>query len=174
VFRLRQRSIAHQKLIGHAQKIKSLWVKIRASRADILLMMERSSTARVSQRASTPCVAAKVLVVDDDPDFRALARRLLERAGMDVIEAEDGRCGQLKLLREVDAIIVDMVMPHQDGIATLCLLKDRFPHAKTVAISGVQESSLYLGISAQLGANAVLHKSNVGSLASLVRRLLDS
>ena len=137
-------------------------------------MMERSSTARGSQRVSTPCLAAKVLVVDDDPDFRVLARRLLERAGMDVIEAEDGRCSQLKLLREVDAIIVDMVMPHQDGIATLCLLKDRFPHAKTVAISGVQESSLYLGISAQLGANAVLHKSNVGSLASLVRRLLDS
>ena len=137
-------------------------------------MMERSSTVRISQHVLTPCPTAKVLVVDDDPDFRALARRLLERAGMDVIEAEDGRCGQLKLLREVDAIIVDMVMPHQDGIATLCLLKDRFPHAKTVAISGVQESSLYLGISAQLGANAVLHKSNVGSLASLVRRLLDS
>lgn len=137
-------------------------------------MMERSSTVRISQQVSTPCLAAKVLVVDDDPDFRALARRLLERAGMDVIEAEDGRCGQLKLLREVDAIIVDMVMPNQDGIATLCLLKDRFPHAKTVAVSGVPESSLYLGISAQLGANAVLHKSNIGSLASLVRRLLDS
>ena len=137
-------------------------------------MMERSSTARVSQRASTPCLAAKVLVVDDDPDFRALARRLLERAGMDVIEAEDGRCGQLKLLREVDAIIVDMVMPNQDGISTLCLLKDRFPRAKIVAISGAQESSLYLGISAQLGASAILHKTDVGTLAALVHRLLDN
>jgi DNA-binding NarL/FixJ family response regulator len=67
-----------------------------------------------------------------------------------------------------------MVMPHQDGIATVCLLKDRFPQAKIVAISGVHESSLYLGVSAQLGANAILHKSNVGSLAALLNRLLDS
>ena len=114
-------------------------------------------------------------MVDDDGDFRALARNILERAGIEVIEAEDGRrCVQLTSSLDWDAIIVDMVMPHQDGIATLCLLKDRFPRAKTVAISGVQESSLYLGISAQLGADAVLHKSNVGSLASLIRRLLDS
>jgi DNA-binding NarL/FixJ family response regulator len=73
---------------------------------------------------------------------------------------------------DLDAVIVDMVMPHQDGIATICFLKDRFPQAKIVAISGVQESSLYLGISAQLGATAILHKTDVGSLAALVHRLL--
>jgi CheY-like chemotaxis protein len=137
-------------------------------------MLERSSTVQVSHTVSTRCSAAKVLVVDDDPEFRALARRLLERAGMDVIEAEDGRCNGLKLLREVDVIIVDMVMPHQDGIATVCLLKDRFPQAKIVAVSGVHESSLYLKISAQLGASAILHKSNVGTLAALIKRLLES
>ena len=32
-----------------------------------------------------------VLVVDDDPDFRELARRMLEREGYTVIEAENGR-----------------------------------------------------------------------------------
>jgi DNA-binding NarL/FixJ family response regulator len=94
---------------------------------------------------------------------------------MEVIEAEDGRrCVQLTSSLDLDAIIVDMVMPHQDGIATICLLKDRFPQARIVAISGVQESSLYLGVSAQLGASAILHKSEVGSLAGLVHRLLDN
>lgn len=115
-----------------------------------------------------------MLVVDDDQDFRAVARKILERAGMEVIEAEDGRrCVQLTSSLHVDAIIVDMVMPHQDGIATICLLKDRFPQAKIVAISGV-ESSLYLGVSAQLGASAILHKSDVGSLPSLIHRLLGN
>jgi len=136
-------------------------------------MMERSSPVS-SQPVSTRCLAAKVLVVDDDQDFRTLARTLLERAGMEVIEAEDGRhCLQLTSSLALDVIIVDMVMPHQDGIATLCLLKDRFPQAKIVAISGVHESSLYLGISAQLGASAILHKSEVGSLAGVVHRLLE-
>jgi two-component system chemotaxis response regulator CheY len=116
-----------------------------------------------------------VLVVDDDHDFRALARKILEGAGMEVIEAEDGRrCVQLTSLQDVDAIIVDMVMPHQDGIATICLLKDRFPQANIVAISGAEESSLYLGVSAQLGANAILHKSDVGNLAALIHRLLEN
>ena len=136
-------------------------------------MMERSSPV-ASQLVSTRCIAAKVLVVDDDQDFRTLARTILERAGMEVIEAEDGRrCIQLTSSLALDAIIVDMVMPHQDGIATLCLLKDRFPQAKIVAISGVHESSLYLGISAQLGASAILHKSEVESLAGVVHRLLE-
>jgi two-component system chemotaxis response regulator CheY len=136
-------------------------------------MMERSSPV-ASQLGSTRCIAAKVLVVDDDQDFRTLARTILERAGMEVIEAEDGRrCIQLTSSLALDAIIVDMVMPHQDGIATLCLLKDRFPQAKIVAISGVHESSLYLGISAQLGASAILHKSEVESLAGVVHRLLE-
>ena len=94
---------------------------------------------------------------------------------MEVIEAEDGRrCLQLTSSLDVDAVIVDMVMPHQDGIATVCLLKDRLPQAKIVAISGVQESSLYLAVSAQLGASAILHKSDVGGLAVLIHRLLDN
>jgi len=138
-------------------------------------MTERTSPVRASQPVVTHCLAAKVLVVDDDPDFRALARKILERAGMEVIEAEDGRCClQLTSSLALDAIIVDMVMPHQDGIATLCLLKDRFPEAKIVAISGVHESSLYLGISAQMGASAILHKSEVGGLPGLVHRLLKN
>ncbi len=124
---------------------------------------------------STRCLAAKVLLVDDDKDFRNLARKILERAGMEVLEAEDGRrCVQLTSSLDVDAIIVDMVMPHQDGIATICLLKDRFPKAKIVAISGAQESSLYLGVSAQLGASAILHKSEIGGLAALILRLLGN
>jgi len=138
-------------------------------------MTEQTSTLRICQPVSTRCLAAKVLLVDDDQDFRALGRKMLERAGMQVIEADDGRrCVQLTSSLNVDAIIVDMVMPHQDGIATICLLKDRFPQAKIVAISGAQESSLYLGVSAQLGASAILHKSDVGSLAALIHRLLDN
>lgn len=136
-------------------------------------MTDRTSPARAGQRTSNHCLAAKVLIVDDDPDFRALARHLLEEAWMEVTEAEDGRhCLRVTSSLEIDAVIVDMVMPNQDGIATLCLLKDRFPLAKIVAVSGVQESSLYLGISAQLGASAILHKADVGGLPALVHRLL--
>jgi signal transduction histidine kinase/DNA-binding response OmpR family regulator len=57
-----------------------------------------------------------VLVVDDDPAFRALLRRLLEREGWAVVEAENGRVG-LQRLQEVQPtlIVLDLVMPETDG-----------------------------------------------------------
>jgi signal transduction histidine kinase/CheY-like chemotaxis protein len=57
-----------------------------------------------------------VLVVDDDPTFRGLLRRLLEREGWPVIEAENGRTG-LERLREVQPalIVLDLIMPETDG-----------------------------------------------------------
>jgi signal transduction histidine kinase/DNA-binding response OmpR family regulator len=57
-----------------------------------------------------------VLVVDDDPTFRALLRRLLEREGWTVVEAENGRIG-LERLETVQPtlIVLDLVMPETDG-----------------------------------------------------------
>jgi DNA-binding response OmpR family regulator len=61
-----------------------------------------------------------VLVVDDDPDIRALLRRLLERVGYEVVEAPDGRSG-LRALYEAapDLVILDVAMPELSGWAVL-------------------------------------------------------
>ena len=61
-----------------------------------------------------------VLVVDDEPLTRNLLRLMLERAGFDILEAEDG----LKALLSVsenkpDVIVLDVMMPHMDGL-TVC------------------------------------------------------
>jgi CheY-like chemotaxis protein len=57
-----------------------------------------------------------VLVVDDDADFRELARRTLEREGYSVVEAENGRVG-LARLREAKpgVVLLDLMMPEMDG-----------------------------------------------------------
>jgi CheY-like chemotaxis protein/two-component sensor histidine kinase len=57
-----------------------------------------------------------VLVVDDDPDFRDLVRRTLERVGYTVIEAENGRVG-LDRLRDAapGVVLLDLMMPEMDG-----------------------------------------------------------
>ena len=64
--------------------------------------------------------SASVLVVDDDPDVRALVRELLARAGYDVTEAADGRVA-LRLLYDErpDLVLLDISMPGLDGWATL-------------------------------------------------------
>jgi DNA-binding response OmpR family regulator len=64
--------------------------------------------------------SASVLVVDDDPDVRALVSTLLGRAGYLVAEAPDGRAA-LKALygQRPDLVVLDVNMPDLDGWATL-------------------------------------------------------
>jgi CheY-like chemotaxis protein len=62
-------------------------------------------------------MAARVLIVDDHPAFRAAARRLLELEGYDVVgEAEDGlsALAAARALRP-DFILLDVQLPDLDG-----------------------------------------------------------
>ncbi|UGS34880.1 Alkaline phosphatase synthesis transcriptional regulatory protein PhoP [Capillimicrobium parvum] len=66
-----------------------------------------------------------MLVCDDDPDIRALLRALLERAGMAVSEATDGREALRLVHQEHPALVVlDVNMPSLDGWQTLERLRD--------------------------------------------------
>jgi CheY-like chemotaxis protein/anti-sigma regulatory factor (Ser/Thr protein kinase) len=66
-----------------------------------------------------------VLVVDDDPDFRELARRMLEREGYTVAEAANGRAA-LDRLREglPGVVLLDLMMPEMDGFDFVAAVRD--------------------------------------------------
>ena len=67
----------------------------------------------------------RVLVVDDDAITRELLRGMLERAGHEVGEAEDGRAGLRELYsHSPDLVILDVEMPELDGWATLERIRD--------------------------------------------------
>ena len=66
-----------------------------------------------------------VLVVDDDPDVRALVSTLLGRAGYLVTEAPDGRAALQALYgQRPDLVVLDVNMPDLDGWATLERIRD--------------------------------------------------
>src|SRR5215831_11469057 len=59
---------------------------------------------------------SKVLVVDDDAHIRELVRIFLEREGLDVYEASNGREALTMLQRvRADLVILDVMMPNMDG-----------------------------------------------------------
>jgi CheY-like chemotaxis protein len=68
--------------------------------------------------------AAKILLVDDDPDFVEATRIVLESAPYDVTVAYNGE-EALQKVKEVnpDLIILDIIMPEQDGFKTCEALK---------------------------------------------------
>jgi len=116
----------------------------------------------------------KVLVVDDDERFRVLARAILEPAGFEVIESEGMEHCMMQLrYQAVDAVILDMVMPGRDGIEAVRELKELFPEIRIVAVSGAEQSDLYLSVSAHLGADASLQKARVSALGPLLQLVLD-
>ncbi len=58
----------------------------------------------------------RILVVEDDDDVRLMARVTLERAGMEVIEARDGREALRRLYDSApNAVVLDILMPELDG-----------------------------------------------------------
>ena len=67
----------------------------------------------------------RILVVDDDPDIRLLIRSLLERAGYEVQEAEDGKAALRAFYENPPALVLlDVTMPEMDGFQTLERLRD--------------------------------------------------
>jgi CheY-like chemotaxis protein len=70
----------------------------------------------------------RVLVIDDQPGFRAFLQRILEVDGYRVDVADDGDSGLLALADapEPCVVLVDLLMPRVNGIMFLSRLRDRF------------------------------------------------
>jgi len=77
------------------------------------------------------------MLIDDDYAVRLSLRLMLEDAGFDVVEADNGESG-LALYKQspVDLVVTDLFMPKKEGIETIADLKASFPDVKIVAISG--------------------------------------
>lgn len=68
----------------------------------------------------------KVLIVDDEPDIRRIARLGLSKVGgMEVVEASNGAEGLVRAKAEMpDVVLLDVMMPAVDGPTTLARLRE--------------------------------------------------
>ncbi len=103
-----------------------------------------------------------ILVVDDNGQIRELMRRMLEKMGHVVTTAPDGKYATRLLSAGPlpDLLITDLIMPEQEGIETITIVRDRFPDVKIIAMSGAgQWGALdYLPSAKALGAHETLAK----------------
>ena len=104
-----------------------------------------------------------ILVIDDDTRVSDAIRRLLKRAGYDVVQATDGGEG-LEHYRNttIDLVITDLFMPGMEGMETIRYFVTSFPEAKVIAISGAGAGVFDpLDVAVQLGAKRALTKANL-------------
>src|SRR3954468_11464815 len=79
----------------------------------------------ISLPASHHVAMARILVIDDAPDLALVLRMQLERAGHEVVTAENGRRGLRRFYESrPDLVVLDVRMPELDGWETLERLRD--------------------------------------------------
>jgi DNA-binding response OmpR family regulator len=104
-----------------------------------------SGTEEMQDVVETPQpgrMPARILVVEDEPDLRSLLDRSLERAGYRVLLAEDGVEALEKATSEpLDLILLDLMIPHVDGIEVCRRLKrdDRTARLPVIMLTAKQE-----------------------------------
>ena len=89
----------------------------------------------------------KILIVDDDPDYVASTKVILEDDGYEVVTAYDGDAGLEKAKEErPDLIIVDLMMRTMNEGFDLCrnIREDRkFDKTPMIMISAAHQSEMY-------------------------------
>ena len=122
----------------------------------------------------------RVLVIDDDGAMRGAIRKILERDGHVVTEAENGKVG-LALFRAsgADVVVTDLIMPEKEGIETIIELRAESDQVRILAMSGnellLAGGAGRLQDAETLGANASLAKPfSVDQLRDAVSGLLGS
>ncbi|MFI5302214.1 MAG: response regulator, partial [Polyangiales bacterium] len=120
-----------------------------------------------------------VLIVDDDPDFVEVARRVIRGATPDAIvtSAFDARQAIDALERApVDVMFVDLNMPTMNGIELLMYLRDAHLADQTsIALVTARASDGDLAVSRRLGVSTVVDKEHAtdGDLALAHTRLVE-
>lgn len=80
---------------------------------------------------------SRLLVVDDNPWVREMMADLLLSQGYEVLTAQDGLDALSQLQERLpDLIISDLRMPRMSGFEFLAIVRQRFPHIPTIAMSG--------------------------------------
>jgi response regulator RpfG family c-di-GMP phosphodiesterase len=113
-----------------------------------------------------------ILVVDDDPNLRALLRTSFEAAHIQVDEAESAFTAARKIeARHPDVVVLDVAMPVVDGLEFCRSLKDD-PFTREIPVALLTGDDLPAGAVAEAGADAHLRKPfSPLALLSIVERL---
>ena len=90
-------------------------------------------------------ISGTILVVDDEESIRALARLVLERSGVKVLTAEDGRKG-VEIFRkhqdEISVVLLDMTMPHMGGEEAFDEIRKIRKDVRVILSSGYNEQQV--------------------------------
>ncbi len=115
------------------------------------------------------------LLIDDETYFRRFVGQVLQNAvAVNIVEAQDGREG-VRLFQEHQPglVLLDINMPHMDGLATLAALRKLSATVPIIMLTSVSEEMVVEECIGQ-GASYFIRKDvPAGDLAAALRVALD-
>ncbi len=89
----------------------------------------------------------RVLVVDDEPEIRKVVRMTLQKAGYDVLEAENGEkaietinFGENRVM--LDVLICDIRMPKINGVEAIAYFRHNYPRVPVIVLTGFPDTEM--------------------------------
>jgi two-component system, chemotaxis family, chemotaxis protein CheY len=116
----------------------------------------------------------KVLLVDDSGLARRSTRRILEGAGYEVVEAEDGMSAlERYFVEKPDVVMLDLVMKGMYGLDVLSKLRELDPDACVVVMSADVQTSSRAMVQAAGASGFVNKPAAPQELLAAVERALE-
>ncbi|HTM59862.1 MAG TPA: response regulator [Burkholderiales bacterium] len=117
----------------------------------------------------------RVLVIEDDDDFRDLVLRWFRTYGIEAEGAANGAQGlALQRAQPAAVVVTDIFMPEKEGIETIQDLRHEFPQVSIIAMSGRDSRMKFdvLNVARELGAVRTFKKPfRFEELVAAVRQL---
>lgn len=121
---------------------------------------------------------ATVLLVDDEPDIRELARLFLEMGGLEVSEASDGsqaleRYAELNPPPQPSVVVLDNRMPGLSGVEVAEKMLSIYPDQLIVLFSAFLDRATQDAAHA-VGVTACVSKTDIKRLPEIIRGLIPA
>jgi PAS domain S-box-containing protein len=143
-----------------------------------------ASTGEPAAQVAAPAAYRKVepgtetiLLVEDEPNLRYLARQYLEKQGYKVIEAADGAVAmQIAVAHEatIHLLLTDVIMPGMNGRELAQRISEIRPNVKVLYMSGYTENVIGHNGTLDAGVRLLQKPFNLRDLKRVVREVLDA
>lgn len=130
---------------------------IISSKKAAKLIRQLRATRDIPELKPAPRKIKTVLVIDDEDMVRDMAVKALESFGYQTLKAENGQVG-VQIYKEhqnqIDAVLLDIIMPKMSGVETFTRIKEINPDANVIITSGhitnTEQKKLFTKASAYL------------------------
>ncbi|HSA85201.1 MAG TPA: response regulator [Nitrospira sp.] len=119
----------------------------------------------------------RVLVVDDEPLVRNVVRMTLEKAGYEVLEAENGEKAIKAINADENPLVLDLVicdirMPKINGVEAIDYFRREYPHVSLIVLTGYPDTNMAVSFMRQ-GVDYLIKPVEAQKLIAAVAEAMD-